>query len=172
MSRPPPLSGHQSLWTLTGDSEDRRAVSIRPVRGRSACATLNYSRRRGRRPASSGDGHPVAGQQYDQRLRGTENSERAVDQGSCMALHRACPVQRSHAANLDALHRSVSARPCPGAPPSCPTHVLSRTPQTRPINDRPPTQTCWSAACAYAKRRGKRPYLVAGAGFEPATFGL
>ena len=37
---------------------------------------------------------------------------------------------------------------------------LGRTPQTRPINDRPPTNTCWSAACAYARRREKRPYLV------------
>jgi hypothetical protein len=89
-----------------------------------------------------------------------------------MALRRACPVQRSHAADLDARTRSVSPRPCPGAPPLCPTQELSRTPQTRPINDRPPTQTCWSAACAYAKRRRKRLYLVAGVHDHRATSGL
>ena len=89
-----------------------------------------------------------------------------------MGMHRACPMQRSNTACLDARIRSVRARACPGAPPFCPTHELSRAPQTRPINDKPPTQTCWSAACAYAERREKRRYLVAGAGFEPATFGL
>ena len=66
----------------------------------------------------------------------------AADQCSCMALHRACPVQRSNAASLDARTRSVWGRPCPGASPSCPMQELSRTPQTRPINDKPPTQTC------------------------------
>jgi hypothetical protein len=45
-----------------------------------------------------------------------------------MALRRACPVQRSDAAHLDARTRSVSPRPCPGAPPFCPTQELSRTP--------------------------------------------
>ena len=57
-----------------------------------------------------------------------------VDQCSCMALYRACPVQLSHGAHLDARTRSVSALPCPGAPPFCPMQELSRTPQTRPIN--------------------------------------
>ena len=52
------------------------------------------------------------------------------------------------------------------------THGLSRSPQTVPINTEAADQTCWSAACAFATRREKRPYLVAGAGFEPATFGL
>jgi len=80
----------------------------------------------------------------------------------CIGLHKARPVQRPFAADLAARTRSVSARPCPGALPTLHTQKLSRTPQTRPINDRPPTQTCWSAACAYAKRREKRPYLVAG----------
>ncbi len=84
-----------------------------------------------------------------------------------MALHRACPVQRSNAASLERRTRSVPARSCPGAPPFCPMRELSRTPQTRPTNDKPPTHTCWSAACAYAKWRKKRPYLVAGEGFEP-----
>ena len=38
-----------------------------------------------------------------------------------------------------------------------------------PTNTEAADQTCWSAACAYATRRGKRPYLVAGAlsGIEP-----
>ncbi len=90
-----------------------------------------------------------------------------------MALHGVCPVQRSHGAHLDARTRSVSARACPGAPPYCPMQELSRTPQTRPTNDRPPTQTCWSAACAYARRRGKCLYLeamvAAGEPREPGT---
>ncbi len=71
-------------------------------------------------------------------------------------------MQRSKAAHLYARNRSVSARSCHGAPPSCRMQKLSRTLQIVPINDKPPTQTCWSAACAYAKRREKRRYLVAG----------
>ena len=97
---------------------------------------------------------------------------RVVDQCSCMALHNACPVQRSKAPHLDARNSSVSARPCPGAPPSCPMQELSRTPQTYPINDRSPSQTCWSTACAYAKRREKRRYLVAGVQDHRTTVGL
>ena len=89
-----------------------------------------------------------------------------------MALHRARPVQRSNAAHLHTRNRSVSARPCLGAPPSCPMQKLSGTPQTRPINDRPPTQICWSAACAYAKRRERRRYLVAGGIDQRAAVGL
>ena len=84
----------------------------------------------------------------------------------CIGLHKARPVQRPFAADLAARTRSVSARPCPGALPTLHTQKLSRTPQTRPINDRPPTQTCWSAACAYAERREQRRYLVAGALFR------
>lgn len=42
------------------------------------------------------------------------------------------------------------------------TQELSRSPQIVPINAEAADQTCWSAACAYAKRREKRPYLVAG----------
>ncbi len=90
----------------------------------------------------------------------------------CIGLHKARPVQRPFAADLAARTRSVSVRACPGAPPFCPMQELSRTPQTRPTNAEAADQTCWSAACAYATRREKRPYLVAGAGFEPATFGL
>ena len=67
-------------------------------------------------------------------------------------------MQAAVTACLDARTRSVWGRPCPGAPPFCPMQKLSRTPQTRPINDRPPTQTCWSAACAYAERHEKRRY--------------
>jgi hypothetical protein len=63
-----------------------------------------------------------------------------------MALHRACPVHASDTACLDARTRSVSPRSCPGAPPFCPMQELSRTPQTRPTNDRPPT-----------KQAGQRP---------------
>jgi hypothetical protein len=40
---------------------------------------------------------------------------------------------------------------------------LSRSPQTVPTNTEAADQTCWSAASAYARRREKRPYLVAGA---------
>lgn len=90
----------------------------------------------------------------------------------CIGLHKARPVQRPFAADLAARTRSVSARPCPGALPTLHTQKLSRTPQTVPINTEAADQTCWSAACAYAKRREKRPYLVAGGGFEPPTFGL
>ena len=68
----------------------------------------------------SGDGHP------DRRsacpISGLEVrvTPSTVDQGSCMALHRACPVQPAVAAHRDARNLSVSARPCPGAPPYCP----------------------------------------------------
>ncbi len=84
-----------------------------------------------------------------------------------MALHRARPGQRSNTACLEARNRSVSPRPCPGAPPFCPTQELSRTPQTRPINDKPPTQTCWSAACAYARGSQNRQPMVAGENTDP-----
>jgi hypothetical protein len=47
------------------------------------------------------------------------------------------------------------------------TQGLSRFPQTVPTNTEPADHTCWSAACAYATRRGKRPYLVAGAKCQP-----
>ncbi len=49
---------------------------------------------------------------------------------------------------------------------------LSRSPQTVPINTEAADQTCWSAACAYATRRGKRPYLVAGGIDQRAAVGL
>jgi len=78
-----------------------------------------------------------------------------------MTLHTACPVQPSNAAYLDARNRSVSPRSCPGAPPYCPMQELSRTPQTHPISGRSPTQTWWSAACAYARRRESLRHLVA-----------
>jgi hypothetical protein len=42
------------------------------------------------------------------------------------------------------------------------TQGLSRSPQTVPTNTETADQTCWSAACAYARRRRKRPYLAAG----------
>ncbi len=51
------------------------------------------------------------------------------------------------------------------------TQGLSRSPQTVPINTEAADQTCWSAACAYAKRRGKRPYLVAGVQNQHAPSG-
>jgi hypothetical protein len=49
------------------------------------------------------------------------------------------------------------------------TQRLSRSPQTVPINAEAADQTCWSAACAYARRREKRLYLVAGETSEPGT---
>jgi len=42
------------------------------------------------------------------------------------------------------------------------TQGLSRSPPTVPINTEAADQTCWSAACAYARRRQRRPYLVGG----------
>ena len=70
-----------------------------------------------------------------------------------MALHTARPVQRTFAARLESLSRSVSDLPCPGALPTPHRQKLSRTPQIVPTNDKPLTQTCWSAAYAYAMRR-------------------
>ena len=54
-------------------------------------------------------------------------------------------------------------RHCPGALPPVHTQKLSRTPQIVPINDKPPTENCWSAACAYARAGRKRRPMVAGA---------
>jgi hypothetical protein len=115
----------------------------------------------GTETATSIERRRAPGRQHDQRPRAARTPS-PVDQCSCMALHSACPVQPSNAAHLDTRNASVWARPCPGAPPSCPTQKLSRSPQTVPINTGTADQTCWSAACAYARRHEKRPYLVAG----------
>ncbi len=155
-----------------GDSEDRRrGVESDHARGRaqlSAPAGGGTTAASGRRRAATDSRSPVSSTFSDPEAPRTPST---VDQCSCMALHGACPMQRLLAAHLDARTRSVSARPCHGTPPFCPMQELSRTPQTRPINDKPPTQTCCSAACAYAKRRDKRRYLVAGAPshFEPPS---
>ncbi len=52
------------------------------------------------------------------------------------------------------------------------TQGLSRSPQTVPTNTEAADQTCWSAACAYARRREKRLYLVAGVQDQHAPSGL
>ena len=51
------------------------------------------------------------------------------------------------------------------------TQALSRSPQTVPINTEAADQTCWSAACAYARSAGRCPYL-AGVNIEVATIEL
>jgi hypothetical protein len=80
-----------------------------------------------------------------------------------MPMHRAtdpahCPRNRSvRAAGVGARLRTQH------------TQGLSRSPQTVPINTEAADQTCWSAPCAYARRREKRPYLVAGVTGEGPT---
>src|ERR1700734_3089399 len=64
-------------------------------------------------------------------------------------------------------NRSVRGARLRATLPMLRTQGLSRSPQTVPINTEAADQTCWSAACAYARRREKRPYLVAGDTNEP-----
>ena len=66
-------------------------------------------------------------------------------------------------------NRSVQAARACATLPMLRTQGLSRSPQTVPINTEAADQTCWSAACAYATRRGNHAYLVAGAACELPT---
>jgi hypothetical protein len=82
------------------------------------------------------------------------------------------PMQRFARPNTRPRIRSVRAARVRATLHMLHTQGLSRSPQTVPINTEAADQTCWSAACAYARGREKRLYLVAGVGFEPTTFGL
>jgi hypothetical protein len=71
-------------------------------------------------------------------------------------------MQRSARPTLQTRNRSVRAAPGCATLHMLHTQGLSRSPQTVPINAEAAAQTCWSAACADARRREKRLYLVAG----------
>ena len=71
-------------------------------------------------------------------------------------------MQHSTRMQLPQRRRSVRAARVRATLHMLHTQRLSRSPQTVPINTEAADQTCWSAACAYARRREKRPYLVAG----------
>ena len=81
-----------------------------------------------------------------------------------MALHTARSMQRPFAA----LHRDADAQRDGSLVPwraACDArHKVSRSPRTVPINVKSPTQSWWSATCAYAKRRGNPRCLVGGRG--------
>ncbi len=77
------------------------------------------------------------------------------------------PMHRSARPERRLRNRSVRAARVRATLHMLHTHGLSRSPQTVPINAEAADQTCWSAACAYARRREKRPYLVAG---EPVNW--
>jgi hypothetical protein len=66
-------------------------------------------------------------------------------------------------------NRSVLGARVRATPHMLHTQGLIRSPQTVPINTEAADQTCWSAVCAYATRREKHPYLVAGGCRENAT---
>jgi len=72
------------------------------------------------------------------------------------------PMQHSARPTPPSRNRSVRTARCRATLHMLHTQGLSRSPQTVPINTEAADQTCWSAACAYARRREKRPYLVAG----------
>ncbi len=73
------------------------------------------------------------------------------------------PMQRSTRPRPQPRNRSVCAARSRATLHMLHTQGLTRSPQTVPTNTEAADQTCWSAACAYARRREKRPYLVAGA---------
>ena len=79
-----------------------------------------------------------------------------------MALHMACPVQRSDAARLDLRSRSVSPRSCPDAPPFCPMQGLSRTPQIRPINGQAADPNVLVSGLCVCKETRETPVLGGG----------
>ena len=87
------------------------------------------------------------------RLLGRAGSWHCTRHALCNALSPPNPEARS---------RSVSPRSCPGGLHALHMQKLSRSPQIVPINDKPLTERCWSAACAYARGGRKRRPMVAG----------